>query len=982
MCLSVLRTQFSFTESLSSELVEKADVVNLSMGHVLLSDNANISHVYLLISGCLRQIVSHPTSENSQFTLSTYKPPFLVRFNSYNPDSLTSTFTASEDSLLLKFDTTLFFYFYEKYSEFSELFNSHVFPSDIWPLLPFLGGLTFPDDTKLLKAYVSSLCERSLSFYISPNSPVDNSLLSSYQVFAADNSFLPFGTSINFDSCSNLLQDLVTPLYVILFPLDLSGESSLAKPSLDLSIDNLPNSTFAITPPPSDSNNNIDTGDNDFPFRHYQSLPGYISEAVSCFKTVADLLNIPLKPDLLERLLRENSSKSDGIVSLQLCAAVFESLGLKTQLINLPISLLSRIKTPSLILLDDNELTVAIASKSNKILVSRPRTCIESLSIDTFSSLSADSETLPVLTLFKTHRTPQKKFTFKWFYPVIKKNKKSLIEVLVASFYVQLFVLMNPLIIQQIIDKVIGQNGVSTLPVLAVLLFSFSIFENLLTAVRTNLFIETTNRIDITLGEQVIDHLLRLPLTYFDKRPVGELSSRLGELEQIRSFLTGTALTVIIDAVFSVLYIIVMLFYSWILTIVALLVAPILALLTFSLSPIIRSQLRSKANLNASTQNHLIEVLTGIQTVKAQNFELNARWRWKDRYSSYVAQGFKNAVTSTTANALTQFLNQFSSLAVLCVGAYLVLQGDLSLGQLIAFRIISGYVTTPLLRLSTLYQSFQQTSISLERLADIIDTPQESSDIDKKNIPMPKINGHIEYDDISFRFGNSGPLQLSKINLDITAGDFVALVGQSGSGKSTLAKLLTRLYEPDSGRILIDSLDIAKVELYSLRSQIGIVPQDSLLFEGTVHENIALSNPEATTDEVISAAKIACAHEFIMGLPSGYASSVGERGTSLSGGQRQRIAIARTILQDPQLLIMDEATSALDYQTERLVSLNLMEHFRGRTVLFITHRLSSITHSDKIIMMHQGQVDEVGTHSQLLDQKGRYYALFNQQGNL
>ena len=267
-------------------------------------------------------------------------------------------------------------------------------------------------------------------------------------------------------------------------------------------------------------------------------------------------------------------------------------------------------------------------------------------------------------------------------------------------------------------------------------------------------------------------------------------------------------------------------------------------------------------------------------------------------------------------------------------------------------------------------------------MADIIDTPQESTDIDKKNIPMKPISGAIEYDDVSFRFAKSGPLQLTKVDLSINPGDFVALVGQSGSGKSTLAKLLTRLYEPDSGRILVDNLDISKVELYSLRSQIGIVPQDSLLFDGSVQDNISLSNPEATTDEVISAAKVACAHDFIMSLPHGYASSVGERGSALSGGQRQRIAIARTVLQNPRLLIMDEATSALDYQTERLVSLNLMDHFRGRTVLFITHRLSSIINADKIVLMHQGHIDEIGTHDELIALRGRYYALFGLKSTL
>ena len=658
---------------------------------------------------------------------------------------------------------------------------------------------------------------------------------------------------------------------------------------------------------------------------------------------------------------------------------LFSIIRSQTQLLNIPIELIGRVETPCLLIFNDTELCVGLASRPGELLVSRPTQGIHVLDELALSNLSSFKDSLSVLVLRKTNRTPQNNFGFKWFIPSIIKHKKALIEVLIASFFVQLFQLMNPLVIQQIIDKVIGQNGFSTLPVLAVLLFSFSIFENVLTAVRTNLFIETSNRIDITLGEQVIDHLFRLPLNYFDKRPVGELSSRLSELEKIRSFLTGTALTVVIDAVFSVVYILVMLFYSWILTIVSLLVAPILASIVFLISPVIRRQLRTKAELNATTQNHLIEVLTGIQTVKAQNFELKARWKWKHKYSNYVAEGFKNAVTSTTSNSLTSFLNQFSALSVLCVGAYLVISGDLTLGELIAFRIIAGYVTSPLLRLSNLYQSFQQTSISLERLSDIINTPQESTDLDKKNIPMPSIKGNVDYEDVSFRFNSKGPLQLSKVNIDIKAGQFVAIVGQSGSGKSTLTKLLTRLYEPLSGVISIDDLDISKVELYSLRRQIGVVPQDSLLFEGSVQENIALSNPEATSEEVVSAARVACAHEFIMSLPSGYATSVGERGGALSGGQRQRVAIARTILQDPRLLVMDEATSALDYQTERLVSLNIMDQFKGRTVFFITHRLNSIIHADKIILMNKGHVDEVGTHKELMELKGRYYALFNQQ---
>ena len=553
--------------------------------------------------------------------------------------------------------------------------------------------------------------------------------------------------------------------------------------------------------------------------------------------------------------------------------------------------------------------------------------------------------------------------------PAIKKNRKPLLEVLIASLFVNVFQLMNPLIIQQIIDKVIGQGGVQSLLPLATLLLSFSVFENLLTAIRTNLFIDTTNRIDISLGEQVIDHLLRLPLSYFDKRAVGELSSRVAELEQIRSFLTGTALTLVLDATFSFIYIAVMILYSWVLTIVALLVAPLLALITITISPIIRRQLRTKAELNAYTQNHLVEILTGIQTVKAQNFEMNARWKWKERYTKYISESYKNAVTSTTTNSLSQFLNQSSNLIVLCVGAYLVIQGDLTLGGLIAFRIISGYVTGPLLRLSNVYQSFQQTNISLERLSDIIDNQQESDETDRNNIPMPKINGSILFEEVSFGFSDKGKLNLSNLNFEINKGEFVAIVGQSGSGKSTLTKLISRLYDPSNGKICIDKIDISKVELYSLRRQIGIVPQDSILFDGTVQENISLTNPEANTDDIVRAAKIASAHEFIMNLPSGYASNVGERGGNLSGGQRQRIAIARSILQNPQLLIMDESTSALDFETERKVSLNLMDYFRGKTVLFITHRLNSITNADKIIMLNEGRVEEIGNHNQLMDMK-------------
>jgi ATP-binding cassette subfamily B protein len=428
-----------------------------------------------------------------------------------------------------------------------------------------------------------------------------------------------------------------------------------------------------------------------------------------------------------------------------------------------------------------------------------------------------------------------------------------------------------------------------------------------------------------------------------------------------------------------VIYIVVMLFYSWVLTLIALAVLPIQVGLTLLGAPLFRRQYRKSAEANASTQSHLVEVLTGIQTVKSQNVEMISRWTWQERYGKYINRSFEQTITGTALSQTSQVLQKISQLLVLWVGASLVLSGDLTLGQLIAFRIISGYVTQPLLRLSSIWQTIQELRVSFERLADVIDTPQESDDQDKAKVPLPPIDGAVHFDNLSFAFIQGKAPILNDVSLQVKPGTFVGIVGQSGSGKSTLMKLLPRLYSPDQGRILVDGYDIDKVELYSLRRQIGIVPQDPLLFSGNVNDNIALTQPDASSDEIVMAAKVACAHDFIMELPAGYSTAVGERGASLSGGQRQRIAIARTLLANPKLLVMDEATSALDYETERKVCDNLIQALHDCTVFFITHRLSTVRRADLIVVMHQGAVVEKGTHDELMDRRGRYYALYRQQ---
>jgi len=702
---------------------------------------------------------------------------------------------------------------------------------------------------------------------------------------------------------------------------------------------------------------------------------GPLQETLACFQMLAAELELPLRRDGVEKILRDVMRRGQT-PDLQLCGNIAAMLGLHVSGATIPMDMGTRLHTPALVIWQQG-LSLLRVSNAGGIQLASPRDGLVQLAPEEIAEHFPEGITM--LMLEKTIQTPEKRFGPSWFLPAIRRYRGVLVQVLLASFVVQLFGLAGPLLIQVIIDKVISQRSLDTLQVLGLALVVVTLLEGVLGSLRTFLFTETSNRIDMRLGSEVIDHLLRLPLNYFDRRPVGELGTRIAELEKIRSFLTGQALSTVLDAVLSLVYIAVMLLYSWLLTLIALAVLPIQVGLTLLGAPLFRRQFRDAAQENARTQSHLVEVLTGIQTVKAQNIELISRWKWQDYYAKYISRTFEKTITGTALTETSQVLQKLSQLLVLWVGAILVLKGELSLGQLIAFRIIAGYVTQPLLRLSSIWQNIQELKVSFERLADVVDTPEESNAADKKKIALPPIQGEVRFDQVSFGFSTDQPAILHDVCLDIPAGTFVGVVGQSGSGKSTLTKMLSRLYAPNQGRILIDHYDIAKVELYSLRRQIGIVPQEPLLFSGSVAENIALGDPEASSDAIVKAAQLACAHDFIMEMASGYSSDVGERGAGLSVGQRQRIALARTLLLQPRLLVLDEATSALDYDTERRVCNNLLDNLNHCTVFFITHRLSTIRRADQIVMLHQGSVVEVGTHDELMSLQGRYYALYRQQ---
>ena len=563
------------------------------------------------------------------------------------------------------------------------------------------------------------------------------------------------------------------------------------------------------------------------------------------------------------------------------------------------------------------------------------------------------------------------KFDFSWFIPAVVKYRKLLGEVLLVSFVLNLFALVTPLFFQVVMDKVLVHRGLTTLDVIAAGLLVVSIFEVALSGLRSYIFAHTTSRIDVELGARLFRHLLHLPLGYFQARRVGDSVARVRELENIRAFLTGSSITVVLDVLFSVVFIGVMLFYSGWLTLVVLASLPLYFVIALLVTPLLRARLHEKFNRGAENQAFLVETVSGIDTLKSMAVEPQMQRRWDAQMASYVSAGFKSATLSTLAHESTSLVGKLVTVGTLWLGAKLVIEGQLTVGQLIAFNMLAARVAQPIMRLAQLWTDFQQTGISVQRLGDILNAPTEAAGAKSS---LPPITGRITFDQVNFRYRPDTPEVLKGINLDIAPGEVIGIVGRSGSGKSTLTKLIQRLYVPERGRVLIDGMDLTLVDAASLRRQIGVVLQENVLFNRTLRENIALADPGAPLEQVIQAAKLAGAHEFILELPEAYDTMVGEHGSTLSGGQRQRIAIARALITQPRILIFDEATSALDYESERIIQQNMSAICQGRTVIVIAHRLSAVRNANRILVMDHGQIVEAGTHAELLDHEAGHYS--------
>lgn len=678
-----------------------------------------------------------------------------------------------------------------------------------------------------------------------------------------------------------------------------------------------------------------------------------------------------------EDLKHQFSDGNGGLTTTQWLLAA-KSLGLKAKLVRQDINRLHLISLPAVVWREDGEHFILAKIDNNKYLIQdlelgRP------VVLDKGDFEARYSGRLILVTSRASVLGSLAKFDFTWFIPAVIKYRKILLEVLAASAVIQFFALITPLFFQVVMDKVLVHRSFSTLDVVAVALLIVVLFDVILSGLRTYIFAHTTSRIDVELGARLFRHLFALPLAWFEKRRVGDTIARVRELEQIRTFLTGQALTSVMDLSFSFIFLIVMWFYSGWLTLVVMVSLPCYAFWSATISPVLRARLNDKFARNADSQSFLVESVTSVGTIKSMAVEPQMTRNWDQLLAAYVHSGLRVTRLATIGQQGVQLIQKLVMVSTLWLGAQLVISGDLTVGQLIAFNMLAGQVAAPVIRLAQLWQDFQQVGISVARLGDILNTPTERSG---SRLALPEIKGKIDFEQVNFRYRPDGYEVLRDLTLSIQASEVVGIVGRSGSGKSTLTKLVQRLYTPGRGRVLVDGNDLALADPAWLRRQIGVVLQDNVLLNRSVRENIGLAEPGMSLERIIHAAKLAGAHEFIMALAEGYDTVVGEQGAGLSGGQRQRVAIARALVGNPRILILDEATSALDYESERAIMQNMQLICRERTVLIIAHRLSTVRFAQKIIAMDKGEIVEQGSHEELLKIENGYYRYLHELQSL
>ena len=697
-----------------------------------------------------------------------------------------------------------------------------------------------------------------------------------------------------------------------------------------------------------------------------------LDTGLACFVMIARFLGLAVDP---AQIIHQLGGKSVDQTEM---LRIAKQLKLKARVLQSDWARLEKTALPAIACLNDGSFIILAKTDQDKILVQDP--AVGRPQIMKREELESRwGGSLILIARRASLSDLARRFDITWFLQAMHKYRRLLGEVVLASFFLQLFALISPLFFQVVVDKVLVHRGLSTLNVLVIGLVSVAFFETLLTALRTYVFSHTTNRIDVELGARLFRHLVALPIAYFEARRAGDSVARVRELENIRNFLTSSAITLVIDLFFTFVFLIVMAYYSVTLTLIVMASFPFFVAISVGVTPLFRRRLDEKFNRGAENQSFLVESITGIETLKALAVEPQMQRRWEEQLSSYVKASFKVLNLGNWASQGVQLISKLVTAVVLYFGAMAVIKGELSVGELVAFNMLSSHVIQPVLRLAQIWQDFQQARLSVARLGDILNTAPEPA-MTPGRTSLPLIKGNVVFEHVTFRYRLDGPAVLTDINITVPAGQVIGIVGPSGSGKSTLTKLVQRLYVPEAGRILVDGIDLAMVDVSGLRRQVGVVLQENVLFNRSIRENIAFADPGLPIEQVIKAAKLAGAHEFILELPEGYDTMVGERGASLSGGQRQRIAIARALINNPRILIFDEATSALDYESERIIQQNMREIVKGRTVIIIAHRLSAVRECDRIITIERGRIVEDGPHETLAKANGRYASLLKMQG--
>ena len=698
-----------------------------------------------------------------------------------------------------------------------------------------------------------------------------------------------------------------------------------------------------------------------------------IDTGLVCLVRVAKMMGLPVDPDQMRRAYVVDAA---GIDTLSIVRAARE-LGLKSSLLAIAPTKVAKVPLPAIAIMKDATFVVLAKVENDTVLVLDPEHEKPlQVSVETF----IDHWTGQMILVARRFdlKDGLRRFGLAWFIPVVLGYRKSLGQLVGLSILLQLFGLVTPLFTQVIIDKVLIHRSLQTLDILAIGMAAVIVFQIWISAMRGYIFTKTANQVDVQLNSRLFQHLTALPLKYFESWQNGDIVARVREIDTVRQFIINSGVGILLDTLFAVIYLVIMLSYSLMLSLVSFVAIAAFAALTLVSAPVYKDRLQKRFLIGAQNQAFLIETLTGIQTLKAMAVEPQYMQKWERLQSSYIQSGFQTIKLANVVENTGQLIQGLFTMAVLLIGAYAIMDQKLTIGQLVAFQMLAGLVMAPILRLITVWQYFQQTSVSVERLGDILNAAAEPA-FNPNRTTLPDIQGEIVLDHVTFRYRQDTSAVLQDLCLHIEPGTRVGIVGPSGSGKSTLTKIIQRLYVPESGRILMDGVDLIQVEPAWLRRQIGVVLQDNFLFNGTIRENIVIAKPEATAEQVVAAAKTAGAHEFIQKLSHGYETSVGERGAALSGGQRQRIAIARALINDPRILIFDEATSSLDYEAEREIVENLDQVAVGRTTLVIAHRLSTVRRCDRIILLDHGRIKEEGTHAELMKLKGLYHSLYSRQ---